>query len=124
MKITGGNLRLLFWNYSLAELENYFMKTVRAIKFTPTPSQYFDATGTGEDAPYDRAFSCLPTKPFSHPGNIGYVSNFVERMLGALKPDDMTIPSDQENSDFVGSELWSREESGGKQDESDVVLEP
>jgi hypothetical protein len=83
MRITGGNLRLLFCNYSLTELKGYYMEVVHAIKFTEVPTKYFARTIAGEQEPYHRAFGCLPQEPFIDPGKISFASSFVKEMLGA-----------------------------------------
>jgi hypothetical protein len=92
MKITGGNLRLLFCDYSLAQLEHYFLRAARAIKFTPTLRQYFTGTLKKNDKPYHTAFSYFPKE-----GKIGYVSKFVEKILGEIVPDEKDVHSRDKN---------------------------
>jgi hypothetical protein len=83
MKITGGNLRQLFSNRSLAKLEEHFGDASRAINFARAPRKYFARTEEGENEPYHIAFACFPIPPFAKSGSIGYVSDFVKQKLTA-----------------------------------------
>jgi hypothetical protein len=79
MKIAGGHLRWLLSLSSLAELKSYFGTAARKIGATPTPDDYFHERGY--QRPYHGAFAFFPEEPFTEPGRIGYVSDFVERTV-------------------------------------------
>jgi hypothetical protein len=81
MKIVGGNLRLLFSTESLKELKDYFIGATRKIAFTRVPTSYFQKPQSGMEEPYHCLFACFPKAPFDHPGDIGYVSDYVLELV-------------------------------------------
>jgi hypothetical protein len=83
MEITGGNLRLLFGDLSLAELEAFFMRAANGMNFVDAPTDYFLPTDAGDQDPYHLAFTCFPKEPFDAPLELGFVSDFVMDLVVA-----------------------------------------
>jgi hypothetical protein len=83
MRITGGNLHLLFGKRSLAELQTFFAEAANGVNFLDAPTQYFLPIPAGEMDPYHRAFACFPKEPFDSPCEIGFGSKFVIEMVVA-----------------------------------------
>jgi hypothetical protein len=81
MEITGGNLRLLFGDLSLNGLEAFFVRAAQGMDFLEAPDYYFLPTEMGTQDPYHRAFTCFPKEPFDSPLELGFVSDFVMKLV-------------------------------------------
>jgi hypothetical protein len=81
MRIAGGNLLFLFSDDSMATLHDTFLVATRQIVFTQVPEFYFNGPKEGTAQPYHRAFACFPTSPYDDPGEFGFVSDHVMRLL-------------------------------------------
>jgi hypothetical protein len=83
MGICGGILRNLNSDATLKDLENSLAKAVSKLKIRKMPEHYFSSKEPTSDKErvVHRIFACFPTAPFTAPGNICFVSSFVESLV-------------------------------------------
>jgi hypothetical protein len=81
MKVAGGNLPFLFSSRSLKQLQDALIATTKKIVPNEIPAFYFEQPTSGTKDRYHRPFASFPKEPFDEPGEVGYVSDFVEKLL-------------------------------------------
>jgi hypothetical protein len=103
MRIAGGNLRLLYGLATIDGLKKYFAEGITALNFYEKPIQYFNSGVPGDGAYYLRLFSCLSIPPFTDPGELTFVSPWVEELV---KNKSYRVRSEEDTRHILSVESW------------------
>jgi hypothetical protein len=84
MLIVGGNFRVLFRNFTLDDLKQTFNYALKEFRLNANVGQYFHEFGHTEMPLCYRLFACFSVTPFDEPGDILFVSPWIENKVKKL----------------------------------------